>query len=69
MKFHDGTPFDAEAVKVNIERGKTLQGSTLKSDLADIERRRGRQRDDRAPQAGQGQRRSAARVLHRHRPA
>ncbi|WP_433087114.1 ABC transporter substrate-binding protein [Dactylosporangium sp. CA-052675] len=37
VKFHDGTPFDAEAVKANIERGKTLQGSTLKSDLADIE--------------------------------
>ncbi|MFD6663524.1 ABC transporter substrate-binding protein [Micromonospora chalcea] len=37
VKFHDGTPFDAEAVKVNIERGKTLEGSTLKSDLADIE--------------------------------
>lgn len=37
VKFHDGTPFDAEAVKVNIERGKTLEGSTLKGDLADIE--------------------------------
>ena len=37
VKFHDGTPFDAEAVKANIERGKTLQGSTLKADLADIE--------------------------------
>lgn len=37
VKFHDGTAFDAEAVKVNIERGKTLAASTLKGDLADIE--------------------------------
>lgn len=37
VKFHDGTPFDAEAVKVNLERGKTLSESTLKGDLADIE--------------------------------
>ncbi|WP_307277194.1 ABC transporter substrate-binding protein [Arthrobacter sp. W4I7] len=28
VTFHDGTPFDAEAVKVNIERAKTLDGSS-----------------------------------------
>ncbi|MFC4948940.1 ABC transporter substrate-binding protein [Pseudonocardia sp. GCM10023141] len=32
--FHDGTPFDAAAVKANIERGKTAERSTLKPDLA-----------------------------------
>ena len=26
VTFHDGTPFDAEAVKANIERAKTLEG-------------------------------------------
>ncbi|SCL69820.1 ABC transporter substrate-binding protein [Micromonospora peucetia] len=36
VTFHDGTPFDANAVKVNIERGQTLPTSTIKQDLADI---------------------------------
>lgn len=36
VTFHDGTPFDATAVKVNIERGQTLSTSTVKQDLADI---------------------------------
>lgn len=36
VTFHDGTKFDAEAVKVNIERGKTLQGSTIAPQLAVI---------------------------------
>ncbi|MDT0530491.1 ABC transporter substrate-binding protein [Micromonospora sp. DSM 115977] len=36
VTFHDGTPFDATAVKVNIERGKTLPTSTIKQDLAAI---------------------------------
>jgi peptide/nickel transport system substrate-binding protein len=36
VKFHDGTPFDAQAVKANIERGKTLENSAIKQDLADI---------------------------------
>jgi peptide/nickel transport system substrate-binding protein len=34
--FHDGEPFDAAAVKANIERGKTLEGSTVAADLAGI---------------------------------
>lgn len=37
VSFHDGTKFNAEAVKVNIERGKTLEDSAVKNDLADIE--------------------------------
>ena len=36
VTFHDGTPFDAEAVKANIERGQTVEGSAVASDLAVI---------------------------------
>ena len=36
VTFHDGTPFNAEAVKANIERGKTVEGSSVVTDLADI---------------------------------
>jgi peptide/nickel transport system substrate-binding protein len=36
VEFHDGTPFDAEAVRANIERGKTLEGSTVSSSLESI---------------------------------
>src|SRR3546814_12419617 len=35
--FHDGTPFDAEAVKANIERSKTLPESRRKSEVKSIE--------------------------------
>lgn len=34
--FHDGEPFNAEAVKANIERGQTLETSAVKPDLASI---------------------------------
>jgi|HigsolmetaAR202D_1030399.scaffolds.fasta_scaffold17547_2 peptide/nickel transport system substrate-binding protein len=34
--FHDGTPFDAEAVKANIERAKTVEGSAVVSELSSI---------------------------------
>ena len=37
VKFHDGTAFDAEAVKANIERSKTLEDSVRKSELASVE--------------------------------
>jgi peptide/nickel transport system substrate-binding protein len=35
--FHDGTPFNAEAVVANIERSKTLPESRRKSELASVE--------------------------------
>lgn len=35
--FHDGTPFNAEAVVANIERSKTLEESRRKSELASVE--------------------------------
>ena len=37
VTFHDGEPFDAEAVAANIERGQTLEGSSVAADLAVIE--------------------------------
>ncbi|PTR26455.1 peptide/nickel transport system substrate-binding protein [Rhodococcus sp. OK519] len=36
VKFHDGTVFDAGAVKTNIERGKSMPGSTIAAQLAPI---------------------------------
>ena len=36
VTFHDGEPFDAEAVKANIERGQTVEGSTVVGELAVI---------------------------------
>src|SRR5262245_36495331 len=36
VKFHDGEPFDAAAVKFSIERHLTLPGSTRKSDIKAI---------------------------------
>ncbi|WP_045392161.1 ABC transporter substrate-binding protein [Falsirhodobacter sp. alg1] len=36
VTFHDGTPFDAEAVVYNINRGMTLPESRRKSELASI---------------------------------
>lgn len=35
--FHDGTRIDAEAVKYNIERSKTLQGSLRASEIAAVD--------------------------------
>jgi ABC-type transport system substrate-binding protein len=37
VTFHDGTPFDAEAVKYNLERALTLDTSTVKADIAMID--------------------------------
>ncbi len=37
VTFHDGTPFDAAAVKYNLDRALTLDTSTVKADLAMIE--------------------------------
>lgn len=36
VTFHDGAAFDAEAVKANIERGQTEEGSAVVADLASI---------------------------------
>ncbi|HEY2630479.1 MAG TPA: ABC transporter substrate-binding protein, partial [Usitatibacter sp.] len=36
VTFHDGEKFDAEAVKYNIERHKTLPGSTRKGELSSV---------------------------------
>lgn len=36
VTFHDGEPFDADAVKANIERGQTLTDSGVKAELATI---------------------------------
>lgn len=35
--FHDGSRFDAEAVKANIERGQNVEGSTVRNALSSIE--------------------------------
>ncbi len=37
VTFHDGAPFNAEAAKANIERGKTVEGSSVIADLRNIE--------------------------------
>jgi peptide/nickel transport system substrate-binding protein len=37
VTFHDGTAFDAAAVRANIERGQTVEGSSVRPDLASIE--------------------------------
>jgi len=37
VSFHDGAPFNAEAVKLNLERYKTDQRSNVKADLASVD--------------------------------
>lgn len=36
VRFHDGMPMDAEAVKFNLERNRTSQVSNIRADLASI---------------------------------
>jgi peptide/nickel transport system permease protein/peptide/nickel transport system substrate-binding protein len=38
VTFHDGTPFDAEAVKFNIERSRTDPRSNVQTDIGAIDR-------------------------------
>jgi peptide/nickel transport system substrate-binding protein len=37
VTFHDGTAFDATAVQANVQRAKTVQGSTVTDELALVE--------------------------------
>ena len=37
VPFHDGTMLTSEAVRLHIERGKNLEGSNVKADLAAVE--------------------------------
>lgn len=37
VTFHDGAPFDGEAVKANIERAQSIEGSSVATDLEVIE--------------------------------
>src|SRR5438105_12508504 len=37
VNFHDGTPFNAEAVKFNLERYKSDQRSNVKADISSVE--------------------------------
>jgi len=38
VRFHDGTAFDAEAVAANIQRAKTVTGSSVRAELEEISR-------------------------------
>lgn len=38
VRFHDGAPVDAEAVRDNLERARTLRGSSVAAELGSIER-------------------------------
>ncbi|WP_142056372.1 ABC transporter substrate-binding protein [Pseudonocardia kunmingensis] len=37
VTFHDGTPFDAAAVRTNIERARTVEGSAVRTELDPVQ--------------------------------
>ena len=45
VKFHDGTPFNAEAVKFNLERYKSDPRSNVKADIGIGRQRRGHRQE------------------------
>ena len=49
IKFNDGTPLNAEAVKKTLDRHRTLKGSIRASEISPISSVATRRRDDRRP--------------------
>ncbi|ERS14719.1 peptide ABC transporter [Alcanivorax sp. PN-3] len=37
VTFHDGTPFNAEAVKINLDRSRTAEFSNIRQDLSSVD--------------------------------
>lgn len=37
VKFHDGTPFNAEAVKINLDRNRAAEFSNIRADLGSVD--------------------------------
>ena len=68
VKFHDGTPFNAEAVKFNLERYKTDPRSNVKADLDTVESVEVDRQEPGHAQAQPAERRPADHPDQPHRP-